>query len=257
MLRSKGMNAHITLVVRGRNTYARNLAERRATVRTLARIGGRALLLFNVVDDHIHVVARHETPRRLARDLRSALKATRPDLVLKPPHLEHIDSRAYLRSLVRYVFQQSAKDGLGADALWEGSSFLDLCGARRVPGIHPQPLLEELPRLRLREVLPLVGLPATPLLPGEVAGLGARRLREVAATVCCTDPDLGGRTLHAVRARRLAVELASEARLPLATLGLPSAPSTLRRLRADGANRLDLHSARLRLALEDLARATP
>ncbi len=250
------MLSHVTLVVRGRNTFARTLAERRATVRTLARIGDGALMLFNVVDDHIHTVLRNPSPRRLARDLRAGLKALRADLRLKPPHLEEVDSRAYLRSLVRYVFQQSAKDGLGADALWDGSSYLDLCGARRVPALVPGAILEELPRLRLREVFPMVGLPSAPLGKVSVEGLGAARLRAVAAAVCCADPSLASKRPEDVRGRRLAIALAVEAGLPVQSLGLSCSPATLYRLRAQGVDPLDRRAAGLRLALEEAAGGT-
>ncbi len=46
----------VTLAVRDRLVFARNEAERRRSVREIARLGGDRLLLFCLVDEHLRAV---------------------------------------------------------------------------------------------------------------------------------------------------------------------------------------------------------
>ncbi len=248
------MIVHLTIAVRGRKALARTESERRAVVRMLARLAGDSLLLFNVVDDHLHLVVRARQPGRLGRSVGLGLGGLRPELRLKRAHPELVDSRSYLRFLVRYVYQQSGEKGLGPDATWSGSSFQDLVGARRLPGLDRLALFEELPRLRMREVFPLVGLKPRPLEPREAAASdGIERLTRASAAACCVAPELPGRSAPVLRAVSVALALALEAGLSSAEVrrGLRRSRSALSRLRRHRPDPRDLIAARLRLALED------
>ena len=104
---------HLTIAVRGRRALARDEAERRELVRALAKITANRLLLFCLVDDHLHAVLRSEQVGYLAAGVQRMLQARRRDLKLEPNHLVLVDTRSYLRWLVSYVLKQPEKHGLG------------------------------------------------------------------------------------------------------------------------------------------------
>ena len=245
-----GMIAHLTISVRKRLALARDEAERRAHVRRLARVAGRSLLLFNVVDDHIHLVVRAEQPGLVGRSIRLSLKAARPDLDFKPTHPEVVDSRAYLHTLVRYVFRQASEKGLGRDALWTGSSFQDLVGARRLPGLAPRAIFQELPRLRFDEVARLVGLrhpPRRAKAPRSVPDAVS-----AAASACAAAPSLEGRSAPERRARIAVVAACAGAGIGRAEVRRCLARSrwTINRMAAEGADPADLSALLTRMGLE-------
>lgn len=249
------MICHLTLAVRGRQALARTEAERRAVVRALGRVGGSSLLLFNVVDDHLHLVVRDARPAVVGRSIRLALRGLRPELAWKPTHVEPVGNRAYLRSLVRYVFQQSSGLGLEGDALWSGSSFQDLVGARVVPGIRPGGIFEELPRLRWGDVFGWVGVSARGIRPAGATNIEAAC--RAASAACCADPSLVGRTLAVQRALRVVVRLSDDADLSPAELrrGIGLTRSGISRLRSRPPEPRDLQAARIRLGLGALSSA--
>ncbi len=209
---------HLTLAVRGRLVFARNEAERRRIVREIVRLGGNRLLLFCLVDEHLHTVLGGLRIGYLGRDLRRLLARLQPDVEVTRPHVQLVDSRAYLRRLVDYVLRQPAKHGLSDHpALWTGSCFQDLAGARLLPGFDPGLLARELPRFRLREVFATVGLASVALEPAcdeELRRVGAARLIDLAAGVHAVGPELTGRSREVVAARALATRVATTAGLP-------------------------------------------
>ena len=103
---------HLSLSVAGRLALARDERERRVLVRTFVRASHGRFLAFGLVDDHAHAGLVGPRPRFLARDVRRALAAVRPDLVIEAPFLKHVDTRRYLRWLVTYLLKQSVKHGL-------------------------------------------------------------------------------------------------------------------------------------------------
>lgn len=110
-------------------------------------------MLFCIVDDHLHVVLLCEAQQAgvLSRELLLALRPlTGPNLA--PAFVRPVEGRGHLEWLVRYVLEQPTKHGLpGHPALWPGSCFPDLVGARRLPGLSLRLRLSEaLPRFRLR-----------------------------------------------------------------------------------------------------------
>lgn len=187
---------HLSLAVRGRRALARDEAQRRALMRSIVATGRARLLLPSLVDDHLHGLARTDQPGYLARDLRKVIRTQRPDLEFKQPHLEPVGTRAYLRWLVTYLLSQPIKHGLiGHPALWTGSCFQDLVGARILDGFDPGGLWDELPRFRLREAYEIVGLTSVELAPAndeELGRAGASRLVDLAAGVFAVGPEMRG-----------------------------------------------------------------
>jgi hypothetical protein len=190
-------------------------APRRAAVRALVRVGGAWIVLFSLVDEHAHVVVLCEPAdvRRIARSLHMSLAAHAGVPVL-PAHVEPVDNRGHLTTLVRYTLTQVDHHALQAHpAVWSGACFADLVGARVLPGWRMS-LREALPRFGVADVMKCVGLegllpePATDAALKEV---GVHRLVAAAADAVGADPALPGRTAEVVAARRVALTLARAA----------------------------------------------
>jgi hypothetical protein len=248
---------HVTISTVGRLALARSETERRALVRAFAWTGRERLLMFDLVDDHVHAGIRGERPRLIARDLRRALLAKRPGLRLDPPHLKLVDSRDYLRGLVTYLLTQATKHDLGVpDATWTGSCFQDLAGVRLLRGYSMGPLRAELPRLKLRELFQDVGLEQAPLRPAsddQLRAAGATRVVDLAAGVFCVGPRLAGRSAPVVAARVLASTLGVKlgfSRAQLAPL-LAATPQAVGRLAKRALDPAALRALRLRFDLEE------
>ena len=77
---------HLTLAVRGRLVFARNEAERRRSVREIVRLGASRLLLFCLVDEHLHTVLGGLRIGYLGRDLRRLLARLQPGDESCPGH---------------------------------------------------------------------------------------------------------------------------------------------------------------------------
>ncbi len=241
----------------GRLALARSEPERRTLVRAFARAGRERLLAFDLVDDHAHAVISGERPRLVARDLRRSLAAVRPELEFDPPHLKLVDTRRYLRWLLTYLLVQPTKHGLDTHpALWTGSCFQDLVGARLLTGFSVAPLRAALPRLRLRSLFSDVGLSEIKLRPRAndlLRRAGAARLADLAAGVFAVDPKLLGRSSLVVTARTLASVVGVELGFSRAKLApyLGATPQTVGRL---ASRRLDPAAKRalgLRFELEE------
>jgi hypothetical protein len=180
----------------------------RAVVRTL----GATCPLFCVADDHAHAVVTcaPEQVGRLAGSLVQALAfvSTQP---LASAYVGEVRTRAHLQSLVAYVLDQTTHHALTtADhpALWEGSSFRDLVGARLIEGFRLVTLREMLPRLTRREVWGAVGLePVEPAGDAALAAVGAVALAD-AARACLAVADLRGLEPQVLAARRVVAHLA-------------------------------------------------
>jgi len=92
--------AHITITARGRRRLTRGEQEMRVALRAEARACHAGLLLFSVVDDHSHTVARCNEPHYLAREVRSALRRILPGVELEPAHVKVVKDRSHLERLV-------------------------------------------------------------------------------------------------------------------------------------------------------------
>jgi len=246
---------HLSFSTVGRKPAFPTEAARRAAVRVLGRTAGPHLVLFCIVDDHLHVVvqARRAQAGRLAQALALGLApvAATP---LGAAHLQPVEDRSHLLGLVRYLLTLPGKHGLGEHpALWSGSCFQDIVGARVVA---PLSTATSLPRLHLRELLPMVGLPpqpTTPLSDDALRALGASRVVAAVASALAVGPDLVGRAASVVAARRAAAALTAQAGIASAelcwALSVPARAAS--RLRAQAVDEHVLRAARLRLAIEE------
>jgi hypothetical protein len=249
---------HLVHSTTGRTPLCLFDGDRLRAVRAIARVGGRRVLLFCVVDDHVHVVVHADRPDagRLGRGLRMALRAISPEADIEAAFVRPVSSRAHLEHLAHdYIVKNPVKHGVSSTpALWSGSCFADLVGARLLPGFDPSAIVAWLPRFRPSQLYAAVGV--DPHLDLSVhrdlrtvspATLAAAAAASIAAT------DLSGRDPLAVAARRTGARLALDAGHPHAAVReafhLPS--RSLRRAAVDGAL---VAAVRRRLALEEAAR---
>lgn len=209
---------HVTLATRGRQPLVLDDASRLTLLRELVARAGAVLVLFAIVDDHIHLWLLGPGDA-LATALRSITFALATPM--QERHIEVVESRAHARRLVPYLLTQPDHHGLGVpSAGWPGGCVADLLGARTLAGWTPR-VSALLPRLRLRDVHAAVRLPVTPLVPcpiDAVAALGCEGLIAAAAATYAADPPLLGKEAHVVRAVEAAASLARQAGLPMGRL---------------------------------------
>ncbi|MHC4391568.1 MAG: transposase [Planctomycetota bacterium] len=252
---------HLTLVIRGRLSIARTETERRRLVHSVTQVGRAQLLAFGVVDDHAHFALRSPWAGVTARSLAHRIRGLRPDLELKTPHIEPIGSRRYLKRVVKYIIEQPRHHGLAVPApIWSGSCFQDLVGARLLPQFDRTRLVEELPRLRLRELFEHLDLGSEPLRPAsraELRAAGPLRLASLASRVFAVSPALASQTLPSIRARALAVQACHFAGFPNAAIvGCVGASArTVRRLAAGAPSPSALRALQIQLALDERVRS--
>jgi hypothetical protein len=251
--------AHLTFPSVGRLPPFPDEASLRLAVRTLARVAGRYVLLFCIVDDHFHVVLGSGGPS-CVKIGQSILFALRPiaAVQLRAPHVEPVESRRHLQNLVGYLLRQVERHGLDTHpGLWSGSCFQDLVGARLIPELE-LPLRRFLPRLRSDAPLDIVGIPRPLVLLDETAmrDVGVARIVETAALVYAAGPVLEGKTTSNVRARRtavhVAVRLGYETNEIARALGISN--RSVRRLLSDPDLPHAPRAVRIRLSLERAVR---
>lgn len=246
---------HLTIATDGRTLLCKNEEERRWTVRALTRIALLELVLFCVVDEHLHAV-QWGALRRIGF-LRSALTRSiqaHLEVPLQGSYLREVRTRSHLEWLVRYVMTQPTHHGLSSPAaLWTGSCFQDLLGARAIGGFQLR-AQEALPRLSLPAVCDMVGLKRVPapLTDTALRELGAKRLHEAASAALCVGPSLSGRSSLECRARDAITVLGDGAGIATTDLvwvtGLTA--NGVRRHRSAIVEDAVLRAVRMRLALE-------
>jgi REP element-mobilizing transposase RayT len=246
---------HLTLATDGRNPLCKNEEERRFTVRVVARIARLELVLFCVVDEHLHAVVWGVLQR--IGQLRSALTRclqARLQVPLQRSDLREVKTRAHLEWLVRYLVTQPNHHGLAVPpALWTGSCFQDLVGARAIDGLELR-TREALPRITLANVCGMVGLKRVPEpAPNEtIRAAGATKLLEAATAAFCAGPTLAGRSALESRVRDTVTVLGTEAGISTADLAwvLKCTPGAVRRHRSASVDTAAVRAVRVRLALE-------
>ncbi len=247
---------HLTFADEGRNPLVFSEQARRLIVRTVTRVAGRCLSLFGVVDDHLHVVVLCLRRRagRLAQALTLALVPFNPRLRASTPR--PVEGRQHMESLVPYILKQVWRHQVvGAHpALWSGSCFQDLIGARVLDGLALQ-IGAALPRFELRTVYRAVGLNIDQLAPlgcEAIRALGAARLVAGASAALCVGPRQGGNTAGVARARRCVAQLAVRVgiSLPEVAWALGISPCTARRLSVGPAETAAQRATLRRLSLE-------
>ncbi len=177
---------------------------------------GQRLVLFCVVDDHLHVVVcatRRQAGALAGGMVRSAELGGRR---LAPAFVRPVEGRGHLEWLVGYLLTQASKHGLAVpDRLYEGSCFQDLVGARVIEGWDPQRIWTLLPRRGSEWAAGLVGTrPPAPLQETLLPEYGIRALFTASEEALATNGE--GRAPPAVASRRAAASLAVVAGHPVA-----------------------------------------
>jgi hypothetical protein len=247
---------HLTFVTVGRHPMFADEASRRAALHALGRVLAQKVVLFALVDDHLHVVL-YVSPAEVGHLARAILLALGPlaAVPVHPAHVAAVEDQEHLTSLVRYLLEQSVSHGLDEHpALASGSCYAELVGARVVPGLELQVERAFLDR-RVPDTAPFVGLPSTPLEPSGpsvVRHLGAFRLAAAAAFAAAAPSNLEGRSAECVAARRVVACLGDQASIDsrelAAALGVD--PDTVRRLQTRAADPVLARATCVRLALE-------
>jgi hypothetical protein len=255
---------HVTWASKGRRPLAPEETNRRELVRTIARVAGGAVSLFCVVDDHVHVVlyCPAEERGRYVQALSLAL-APRVPIPLGAAFVQPVEDRHHMEWLANeYILRQPVKHGLSTHpALWTGSCFPDLVGARLLPGLDLC-LEKALPRWRQRAAYRAVGLPTVKLAPAaddSVRRLGAARIVSAAASAMGVPQSSTARGDGEVASRRCAAVLASGVGIRTAEIAwaLGVTPQATNRLVDRAVPPKHLRATRLRLALEEAAAAHP
>jgi hypothetical protein len=180
----------LTFAAIGRTRLYPRAVERLAAVRTVARVGGDALRLFSIVDEHVHTVvaADRVAAGHLASAMARALGALPGAATLAPVHVSAVNGRSHLETLVRYLIQQPHHHGISVHpALWSGACLPDLAGARRIPGFDRQGIIDDLPRLDIAgTALRCAGIVErlVPSKDADLRSLGASRLWAAVLDAC-------------------------------------------------------------------------
>lgn len=192
---------------------------RRRAVRMLAEKAGSVMVLFSIVDEHLHLVSigDWERTRRLRQSISRAVKAISRAPVA-PSWVGPVKDRKHLSTLVRYHLCQVVKHKVqGAHpALWSGSCFQDIIGARRIEGLQLQTRRvlprQQIDRLACNEV-GLHGVDVRPIDASELRQIGMGRIMSAAAAALAVDPGLKGRSRAEALARRAAAHLGLRAQI--------------------------------------------
>ena len=246
---------HLTFSSVSRLTLFHSARQRLDAASCIARVLRACVLLFAVVDDHVHVLIEC-----LAAELgvhRSALSralARTVGVPLAPSHVQPVRSRVHLLRNVRYFLTQPVHHGLGLDpALDPGCCFQDLVGARCLPGFDPWTLSRALPRLTRAELLGILDLPGTSLEPATREDL---RRAGVSAIVRASAGAVGvvelvGRSARTVEARRGAVRVCDEAGFSRRDVGeeLRMSGAAIRRLAHEPVAPALIRAIRMRVTL--------
>jgi hypothetical protein len=212
--------------------------------------------LFCIVDEHVHVVLAVESRAEaghLGRALRRSLQNA-AGVALGPAFIRPIKTRGHAEWLARtYIVAQPKKHGLpDHPALYSGSCFQDLVGARRLLDLRIRDLM---PRFDIGDVLATVGLPRRriePLEADSIRRLGVGRVADASRTVLGL-VDLTGRSQPTVIARRVAVQLSDEIGIARSEIGhvLKLRPRAVRNTAGLETDPAWARAVSIRLALEE------
>jgi hypothetical protein len=253
---------HLTFASEGRMPLFATESQRCAGLHALARSAGGKLVLFCIVDEHVHVVLAVESRAEaghVGRALRRSLQNA-AGVALGPAFIRPIKTRSHAEWLARnYIVAQPKKHGLPEHpALYSGSCFQDLIGARQVLDLR---IHELMPRFDIRDVLATVGLPRKPIAPLEpdaIRRLGVGRIADASSAVLGL-AELRGRARSIVTARRLAVQISDEIGIARAEIGhvLRLRPRAVRKIAALDTDAALSRAVAVRLALEEQVALLP
>lgn len=261
---------YLKLGARERKLFCIDEPVLRQIVCKLTEIAGRDMALFAVTLRAVHLVVVG-TAQRAGRISAGIVLAVRPlvGVEFAPTYKRLLEGRAHLRWYVDHLLvDYLQEEGVEAHpALWSGSCFQELIGARSVDGLNLQ-LGAVLPNYRTRYAYSAVGLerekPLSPLSPEWIRVAGAARVVAAVAASLCVDPPraqpaevvkpaLPGNTPRMIRARRAAVTLARIAGLAVSDVAgaLGVSDQAVRRLAGRSPDWTLVNAAATRLALED------
>ena len=245
---------HLRFSSEGRHPLFPTEGQRRAAVTVVVQRAGPYLITFGIVDDHLHIVlvCDRATAGKLSRALLLGLRpiARRE---FESPYIKPVENRSHLLRLVGYTIEQPAKHGLDTHpALWSGSAFPDIVGARVICRLR---ISDVLPRYRTAEAWKAAGLSpqgVSPLEVGLLRSADVEALTVAASFVANAPPELSGRTAPETRARALVVSLAREAGLPThdVTVALDISREAARKLSKRPVEDHDLEAVLLRMRIE-------
>ncbi len=252
---------HVRLATDGRHPMFPTEQALREAVRILVHTAGRDLALFCIVDDHIHAVlwCPREVLTWRTRSLCRVMRH-RSAAPITPSWFTPVRSRQHLSNLVAYLLCQTGHHGLpGHPALWSGSCFQDLVGARVLRG-HDSQLPTALPRLQRWEICRAVGLAEQDVQPLEidrVRSLGAARILSASSAALGVGPDLEPRSRARFLVRVLTVRTGREAGLAREELSwvLGCSNRNIHRLEDVEIAEHLLRAVRIRLTLEQAVAA--
>ncbi len=212
---------HITVLAEGARTVFPTQPERLGAVRRLAKHFGKRSLWFCVSDTHVHelIEAQAEEVPYILRNLQFVLDAL-SDVRFDRPKAKPVREQGHLENCWKYVVSNREKHGLDSGLLDPGAGFVDVIGARVLPGFERERWKLHLPRWKIGDLLGRLGLPpdASRLAtPEEVRAHGAIRLARSAAAAVGF-PDLAKNIPPVVAARSAAIQLGLEAGLARADL---------------------------------------
>ncbi len=153
---------HCTTRLDDDDVLTRTPGELRDVVRSVLRHGQPAgLLCFAVIDTHLHVLLcgrRADAGEAMRRIELACHRLLLLDRRFQGARIRPVEDQLHLTNTVHYILRQPLHHAVAGDGLNEGSAIHDLLGLR-VPGLPlPGVLLTELPRMRVAELLPHLGL---------------------------------------------------------------------------------------------------
>jgi hypothetical protein len=234
----------------------------REAVRRLATLK-HSIALFCLVAEHLHQVAvtSGEPGAAVSKATKRALNSVVETPFSKDTDIRTVSDRKYVLNLLRYDLGQPKKHKMpGHPAVWEGSCFLDLVGARRIRGLEPC-IATLLPSFNVVDAYVHVGLPRNEIQPAsaeQMLAAGLPRLVFAAAAAFAAKPTLEGNGFPEIEARCAVAKLGRWIGLHDSEI----APAiwvtvrSVRNLRRRSIDREALDAVRVRIALEDAVAAT-
>lgn len=225
------------------------------SILSFSRIAGKDIILFNFVDDHIHLVIKCSNrqvsvySRSMLLSLKSITKAP-----LVPAKVLEVENRTHMQRLVPYILSQTCHHGLeNHPAIWLGSCFQDIIGARKIECLHLK-LNEALPRFHINQALNAVGLSRQKINPftnDQILNAGLGYLIESSTASVCLPSALDSKSSLATTARKLVCNLGYNAGFTSQVLAksLNITPRAARRLAKMSIDSSLLESVRLRMSL--------
>ncbi len=252
---------HLTLTSEGRMALFPDDKSIRKALLKLVKVASDFLVSFCLVDEHIHLVLKcpRDNVGIISRAIQLALSPI-GSCHFNSGHITAVTDRTHLERLISYCVIQPVKHGLaGHPALYGGSCFLDLIGARCI-GALGQPLSSLLPRFDSVKLYPDVSLPPGRLMPlsdEHIKNVGVSGVAEAVGAVLAAAPGLNGNSEESVKGRRVAVILALRAGITSGQISdeMKITKRSINRLKSLTMSERVMEAVRIRLALEKLVGA--